>query len=99
MHCTLEIPEILYLIFAQVQRLYCYDERLGRRDPDLAALARTCKTFRGPALDFLWREQENLVNVLRLLPSHVCREREGQPLLGELPDRILQITGPICPAD
>ncbi|KAF8174716.1 hypothetical protein K438DRAFT_1848876, partial [Mycena galopus ATCC 62051] len=80
------------------QRLYCYDERLGRRDPDLAALARTCKTFRGPAL-ISCGASKNLVNVLRLLPSHVCREREGQPLLGELPDRILQITGPICPAD
>ncbi|KAJ7847738.1 hypothetical protein B0H14DRAFT_3867403 [Mycena olivaceomarginata] len=57
---------------------------LGRRD--FAVLARTCKSFQGPALDFLWREQDTLTNLLKCLPSHLWEEET-------------RITGPIHPAD
>ncbi|KAJ7226753.1 hypothetical protein GGX14DRAFT_488260, partial [Mycena pura] len=51
-----------------------------RYRPDLAALARTCKIFKEPALDALWRSQHTLDNILRLLPSnawsHIIRRIE-----------------------
>ncbi|KAJ7801543.1 hypothetical protein B0H14DRAFT_2386265, partial [Mycena olivaceomarginata] len=50
---------------------------------DFAALVRTCKHFRGPALNFLWCEQETLANLLRCLSSH---------LIVEEPHKILRLS-------
>jgi hypothetical protein len=77
MHRTFGIPEILDLIFAELQNpeplLHPRDHSRSRKD--FAALTRTCKTFQSPALDFLWREQETLVNVLKCLPAHLWEEK------------------------
>ncbi|KAJ7451218.1 hypothetical protein B0H11DRAFT_2330473 [Mycena galericulata] len=46
-------------------------QRHASRQPtlkDLAAVARTCRTFEGPALDYLWKSA-TLVNLLRCMPS------------------------------
>ncbi|KAF7362124.1 hypothetical protein MVEN_00558300 [Mycena venus] len=109
MHRTFHIPELLHLIFAQVQSPYQQNEDFNRRAlnknlgrQDFAALARTCKTFQGPALDFLWREQETLTNLLRCLPTHLWEEEfVDRPVFQRRrPKRILRITdGPIQPAD
>jgi len=107
MHRGFSISEILDLIFAQLQSPCpnefdrdARNESLGRRH--FAALARTCKTFQNPALDFLWREQDTLTNLLKCLPSHLWEEEAGSSNVweeeAESPNRI-RITGPIQPSD
>ncbi|KAF8549997.1 hypothetical protein OG21DRAFT_1606155 [Imleria badia] len=70
MHHTLKIQEILLNIFG-----HC---RLPTRESpasDLPALARTCHTFKEPALDVLWEKLVDQSSLARCLPeaSH-CRE-------------------------
>ncbi|KAJ7720081.1 hypothetical protein DFH07DRAFT_1009021 [Mycena maculata] len=65
---------------------------------DLAALARTCKTFQDPALSFLWSKQDTLNNLLRSLPPHPWTETSWR-LPGHLPGRQVRLTGPVEPAD
>ncbi|KAJ6460996.1 hypothetical protein C8R45DRAFT_1028905 [Mycena sanguinolenta] len=108
MHRTFHIPEILDLIFAQLQdhfpdrkpsRSFSDKKRnkiLGRGD--LAALARTCKTFCDPALDLLWREQETLANLLKCLPSHLWKE-ESKQISSTYTRYNFSMTGSISPAD
>ncbi|KAJ7647975.1 hypothetical protein FB45DRAFT_782951 [Roridomyces roridus] len=67
MHRALRIPELVDLIF---EAFACTQPR---RNKTLASLARTCRDFREPALDVLWREQTTLSNLLRLLPSHLWK--------------------------
>ncbi|KAJ7622911.1 hypothetical protein DFH06DRAFT_1104944 [Mycena polygramma] len=93
MHHSLGIPELVALIFAELQCPYPH-ENLSHRD--LAALARTCKTFQEPALDLLWREQTTLANVLRCLPSYLWQEKES---FGWYSCREFSILGPIRTAD
>ncbi|KAJ7440343.1 hypothetical protein B0H11DRAFT_2099928, partial [Mycena galericulata] len=77
MHRTFEIPEIVALIFAELKGPCSI--RTGGHRRDFAALARTCKSFQGPALDLLWSEQNTLTNVLRCLPRHLWEEKgDGQ---------------------
>ncbi|KAF7351887.1 hypothetical protein MVEN_01150400 [Mycena venus] len=63
MHPALAISEILYLIFSH----------FSHRDDScvLSILARICKTFRDPALDLLWANQDGLVNLLLCMPQDV----------------------------
>ncbi|EIW86122.1 hypothetical protein CONPUDRAFT_160960 [Coniophora puteana RWD-64-598 SS2] len=61
MHPALDVADILVLI--------C--EQLGSgssREKSLASLARTCTTFRGPALDELWSEGVSIATLLSVLP-------------------------------
>ncbi|KAJ7202458.1 hypothetical protein B0H12DRAFT_1162647 [Mycena haematopus] len=85
MHRAFHIAEILDHIFAQLQS----DDGLSRRY--FAALARTCKSFQDPALNFLWREQDTLVNIFKCLPSHTWAI--------VTPAKRLHITSPLRPAD
>ena len=65
MHHALEIQEILSNIF-----VYCSPSLLGKKvTADLAALARTCRAFKEPALDVLWRELVDLSQLARCLPE------------------------------
>ncbi|KAF8152694.1 hypothetical protein K438DRAFT_2079242 [Mycena galopus ATCC 62051] len=75
MHRSLNIAEIRDSIFAQIpllsQNVPSYMSEAYRAGcKSFAALARTCKSFQDPALDFLWRNQYTLVNVFKCLPSH-----------------------------
>ncbi|KAF7290745.1 hypothetical protein MIND_01315200 [Mycena indigotica] len=63
MHRCLAILEILENIFSYFSSHYAGDI------PTLAALARTCKAFMGPALDVLWYQQGSLENALKCLPD------------------------------
>ncbi|KAF8441707.1 hypothetical protein L210DRAFT_439860 [Boletus edulis BED1] len=64
MHHALQIPEILLNIFG-----HCSD-RFDWFDPDVAALARTCRAFKEPALDVLWEELHELSPlVVRCVPE------------------------------
>ncbi|KAG8213578.1 hypothetical protein J3R82DRAFT_10245 [Butyriboletus roseoflavus] len=70
MHHALHLEEILLNIFGQ-----CYPpnpisrQRTSRATADLAALARTCRTFKDPALDVLWTELVNLSPFARCIPE------------------------------
>ncbi|KAJ7440297.1 hypothetical protein B0H11DRAFT_2099813 [Mycena galericulata] len=99
MHHSLSIPEIVDLIFAELQPEHVF----GRQTPhwhrkDFAALARTCKSFKDPALNFLWREQDTLTNILKCLPSHLWKETWVRSA-NHNPRRQLHLTGQIVPAD
>ncbi|KAJ7818644.1 hypothetical protein B0H13DRAFT_2378826 [Mycena leptocephala] len=70
MHRCLGVHELLALIFSHFDPRE-HSEGHSWRQPalqDLAVLARTCGTFRGPALDHLWRSSA-LVNLLRCMPA------------------------------
>ncbi|KAJ6505660.1 hypothetical protein C8R47DRAFT_1037617 [Mycena vitilis] len=70
MHTALQIPEILDLICLEVDT---DDDSLGTprsgSKQTLARLARVCRMFERPALDVLWREQEDLRNLLACMPA------------------------------
>ena len=83
MHHALYIEEILLSIFS-----YCYTivsrwpPRPTRRqrwyaNVNLAALARTCRTFKEPALDMIWGELDDLTPLVRCLPETSWVELEG----------------------
>ncbi|KAF8557610.1 hypothetical protein OG21DRAFT_1406867 [Imleria badia] len=57
MHHALEIQEILLNIFG-----HCHPG-------DLPSPARTCRTFKEPALDVLWEELDDLSPLVRCLPD------------------------------
>ncbi|KAJ7082299.1 hypothetical protein C8R44DRAFT_753785 [Mycena epipterygia] len=65
MHRCLKIPELVETIFSNLTTGFEGDGKV------LAALARTCRTFHDPALDILWKEPNDLMNILRCLPSDV----------------------------
>ncbi|KAJ7081963.1 hypothetical protein C8R44DRAFT_862688 [Mycena epipterygia] len=65
MHPCLEIPELVKTICSNLTTSFRGDCKV------LAALARTCKMFHDPALDVLWEEPKDLMNILRCLPSDV----------------------------
>ncbi|KAI0643319.1 hypothetical protein C8Q79DRAFT_171922 [Trametes meyenii] len=81
MHSCLQIQEIIYAILETLDG-HEYDIRdpypprvVCRQQSALytfASLARTCKTFKGPALEILWREIPDLcVLIKHLMPSEL----------------------------
>lgn len=74
MHRALFIDEILYAIFRQrgpqLPSEYHSEQRLS--GTDLVALARTCRVFKEPALDVLWRELNDSTALVRCLPDICC---------------------------
>ena len=82
MHHALEIPEILLNIFG-----HCHPSLSSRyrATPDLrlSALARTCRTFKEPALDVLWENLDDLSPLVRCVPEasfELCMENEFHDL-------------------
>ncbi|EMD38983.1 hypothetical protein CERSUDRAFT_72231 [Gelatoporia subvermispora B] len=98
MHHCLQIAEILSIIIGYISK----SDSLGRAT--LAALARTCRLFHGPALDVLWRHQDNLLNLLKCLPGDAwmiegrqwVRENHMSPETTVVP---LSLTRPLEPTD
>ncbi|KAJ7084560.1 hypothetical protein B0H15DRAFT_783708, partial [Mycena belliarum] len=72
----LAIPEILEIAFSHLAPSNLPQSSHSRSD--LAALARTCKTFCGPALDVLWRSQTSLTPILSCFPEDLW-DREDDP--------------------
>ncbi|KAH9898160.1 hypothetical protein C8Q73DRAFT_663927 [Cubamyces lactineus] len=64
----------------------------GRRS--VSRLARTCKAFKEPALNVLWRDLDSLTPLLGLFPSTILR-RARRPGLGLV--RFLSLSGPEVP--
>ncbi|KAJ7453813.1 hypothetical protein FB451DRAFT_1280836 [Mycena latifolia] len=84
MHRCLGVQELLALIFSHLDTIeHSGCRSYSSRQPtlqDLAVLARTCSTFRGPALDHLWRFS-TLANLLRCMPADLWVVNEaGEPL-------------------
>lgn len=68
MQCCLDITEIKDLICTELKEVRFN----GVEKPDflaLRSLALTAKLFLAPALNALWREQETLQHLFKLLPS------------------------------
>lgn len=55
MHLVLKIQEILALIFSNFSPTEFGEEQAQAARAYLAAVARTCRSFKEPALDILWR--------------------------------------------
>ncbi|KAG6919154.1 hypothetical protein DXG01_008961 [Tephrocybe rancida] len=66
MHRCLHIQEVIVNIFD-----YLVGHPVLASDTELARLARTCKTFSGPALDALWHTQPTLSPLLKCFPDDV----------------------------
>lgn len=60
--------------------LECILETQGGRK-SLARLARTCKAFKEPALDLLWRDLDSFVPLVTLFPNTLMK-RARRPALG-----------------
>jgi len=73
MHRALTITEILQHIFQDIDK--DHDVR-GVHPISLAALARTCTTFRDPALDILWEFQYTVMHLLECFPRGLIFEAE-----------------------
>ena len=73
MYRALEIEEILFDIFQRLSLPYTHHPDSIGVASDLAALARTCRAFKEPALDLLWRTLVDLSPLARCLPEASCR--------------------------
>lgn len=73
-------PAILRDAQATNRLLECILESPGGRRA-LARLARTCKAFRDPVLDVLWRDLDSFVPLLTLFPNTLLK-RARRPALG-----------------
>ncbi|KAJ7435786.1 hypothetical protein B0H11DRAFT_670908 [Mycena galericulata] len=101
MHRCLTITEIRNIICFNLDAS-CVDAEGRLLDPPhpdnrpaLAALARTCTSFSGPALDVLWRTQISLVPLLRCMPEDLFPPYESQNHYA----RTWSLTRPIVTAD
>ncbi|KAJ7432821.1 hypothetical protein B0H11DRAFT_1889680, partial [Mycena galericulata] len=95
MHPSLHIPEIVSMI---CDELLNGAERLTHSlNPDtsqsLATMARTCKTFRDPALDLLWSSQRTVMNVLDCMPGDIWEWLDDPE-----PEEI-RLKRPVLPSD
>ena len=73
-------PIILRDADATTKLLECILESPGGKR-SLARLARTCKAFKEPALDILWRDLDNFIPLVTLFPNTLLK-RARRPALG-----------------
>ena len=72
MHHALHIEEILLNIFSYLYPTWHPFPRRRRGGyAHRAALARTCKAFKEPALDMIWAELYDLTPLVRCLPEEL----------------------------
>ena len=69
MHHALEMQEILASICSHLSPCDWNTTEFKKATPNLAALARTCHTFKEPALDELWRALIDLSPMVRCVPE------------------------------
>lgn len=63
----LMVLDIFYTILDCYEPVFVSDDLVERRT--LAALARTCRAFSDPALDYLWRKLDSLKPLIRCYTS------------------------------
>ncbi|KAJ7433672.1 hypothetical protein B0H11DRAFT_751625 [Mycena galericulata] len=71
MHRALQIVEVVDMICAQLNTGGLTFLLPKNTTGNLARLARTSSIFLGPALNLLWRNQGNIINLLRCMPSDI----------------------------
>jgi hypothetical protein len=83
-HSVLTDPALLRAIFEHL--IDAKDERdvVVHARSQLLRLATCCKAFSEPALDLLWRKMDDLLPLLKILPSF---ERVGDAYVRVLPPR------------
>ncbi|KAJ7877803.1 hypothetical protein B0H13DRAFT_977458 [Mycena leptocephala] len=86
MHHCLQIYEIVDLIVAQLEPQTCWQASC------LAALARTCTTFHNSALDRLWKEQRNILNLIRCMPEDLWETTDVDGDITLTPRRALVVS-------
>ncbi|KAJ6592388.1 hypothetical protein B0H19DRAFT_1364940 [Mycena capillaripes] len=74
MHPALTISEIVGLIFSEVESSSGHRHGTKRDLLSLAALARTCISFRDPALDLMWEYQRTIWNLLSCFPQDLISD-------------------------
>ncbi|KAJ7218384.1 hypothetical protein GGX14DRAFT_436901 [Mycena pura] len=94
MHRSLCTPEIVSLIFYETLDEAEWLNQLNSDSAQtLAGLARTCKAFRDPALDLLWKSQCTVMNILNCMPGDIW----------EVPDDTdaeeVRLKRPVLPSD
>lgn len=84
MHPCLLVSEILVNIFAEVNERD--DDEAART---LAALCRTCRAFREPAMKILWAHLGTLVPLIRCIPCvKVIKSKAKRPSPDDLPTLV-----------
>ncbi|KAJ6578428.1 hypothetical protein B0H19DRAFT_1371241 [Mycena capillaripes] len=86
MHHCLQISEVVDLIVAQLDPRTCWQAS------GLAALACTCMTFHDSALDRLWAEQKNIMNVIQCMPEDLWEGKDVDGVITFTPRRALVLT-------
>ncbi|KAJ7681996.1 hypothetical protein DFH06DRAFT_285269 [Mycena polygramma] len=89
MHDCLRIPDLLDQIFSHFTTGYDGDGKV------LAKLGRTCWAFHDPAMDVLWKDPDDLINILRCMPSDLFAI-DTNPAECK---RTLRLLRPIMPRD
>ncbi|KAJ7234001.1 hypothetical protein C8J57DRAFT_1195629 [Mycena rebaudengoi] len=88
MHRAWNIQEVVELIFG------------GADFPSLAGLAQTCQAFQPPALSVLWRDQKDLIQLLKCLPSDLWEvETVESAVTAIITSSRLRLLRPIVPSD
>ncbi|KAG0696760.1 hypothetical protein DFH29DRAFT_949657 [Suillus ampliporus] len=96
MHRALAISELLTHILREVYN--GEGPNLPQGVKDIARVSQVCKTFRDPALDFLWRNINSLLPLIRLLPLEIRGEHGDTARLSKVlgdrksPERQLYIS-------
>ncbi|OAX35213.1 hypothetical protein K503DRAFT_773729 [Rhizopogon vinicolor AM-OR11-026] len=72
----MSVSELRWNIFQMVDT-----SSYAARNMTLLALALTCKSFTGPALDLLWRELHGLSQLIRCLPSSLWKSKRPKTSL------------------
>jgi hypothetical protein len=85
MHICLLPPEILLRVFA------IYQEDFHGSRATLAFLARTCQTFKEPALDILWQDLDGLEPILSCLVACLPAGVSDKNTRGKLVSEIFRI--------
>ncbi|KAJ7222728.1 hypothetical protein B0H12DRAFT_1269419 [Mycena haematopus] len=95
MHWSLCIPEIVSLIFYETlsESEQSLDNLNHESARTLAGLARTCKAFRDPALDLLWKSQSTVMNVLNCMPDDIWE------VLDDIDTEEIRLKRPVLPSD
>ncbi|KAJ7647953.1 hypothetical protein FB45DRAFT_823087 [Roridomyces roridus] len=97
MHPALAVTELVELVCEKLHEPKI--DELAGNEGTLASLAVTCRAFREPALDTLWRIQLGIDNIIKCLPSHLWEIREdGDPMTVASPFSF-HLIGPVQPAD
>ncbi|KAG1766285.1 hypothetical protein EDD22DRAFT_1011493 [Suillus occidentalis] len=82
MHRALAITELLTHILRKVYNDEGFHLRQGIKG--IARVSQVCKTFRDPALDFLWRHIDSLLPLLRLFPLEIHEEHGDNARLSKV---------------